>query len=183
MGAFCAGKVQILPGDFDKIKHHMKANPLKAELVPFIPDVLQRGVHLGRIETPNHKRYPAFHYQFREIVTPGKRIKVIVDIGEVGEGLYVYSLNHEGGPTWAGKLKRLREAMERGELTGGGEIKIPGFNDSFEKGVKAPWGRLLPGIFRFTLNQAGKEVNLFILEVTDIATGRRLPEYEDVEAA
>jgi SPP1 gp7 family putative phage head morphogenesis protein len=181
-GASGIRKVQVELGNFKKIKHRMKANPVKAELVAFIPEIIETGQSVGRLEAPNHAKYSAFHTLFKEVETGGKRIKAMLDVGELDDGMYAYNLNHEGAPTWEAKKRYLRETEKRGLLKGGKGTKIPGFDSDFGKRVKAP-SRIKPGMLEDNLQDSGGEVNLFILEVIDIATGRRLPEYEDVEAA
>jgi hypothetical protein len=157
----------------------MRENPVKASLVPHIPEIIETGAYLGRQETPEHKKYPAFHTKFKEVEADGKRIKAMLDVGEKSGGVCVYSLNHEGSPTWEHKKRRLREMEEQGKLSGGAGTKIPGLDTTFVRRGTPLRSVRNPGFFKDNLGDAAGEVNLFILEVVDIATGKRLPEYED----
>jgi hypothetical protein len=179
MGESKPRKVQVIGGTWDEIKSHMRENPVKAELVPHIPEIIESGEYVGRRETPDHDKYQAFRTKFKEVETNGKRVKAMLDVGELNNGLFAYSLNHEGSPTWEDKKRYLREMEAQGEMRGGKGTKMPGFDASFEEGAYTPWTRISPGISEDSIAEGGGNVNLFILEVTDIKTGKRLPEYED----
>jgi hypothetical protein len=55
---------------------------------------------------------------------------------------------------------------------------MPGFDGTFA-GALIPQFRSASGISEESIAEGGGNVNLFILEVTDMKTGKRLPEYED----
>jgi hypothetical protein len=64
---------------------------------------------------------------------------------------------------------------------GGAGTKTPGFDATFEKGGLPPWLQSKSSVSIDSIDSSPEKVNLFILEVTDLATGQRLLEYEDGE--
>jgi hypothetical protein len=181
LGEFGDCKVQVIPANLEELRTHMRQNPVKAVRVSRIPEILETGTFVGRVNAPGHAKYGAFHTMFKEIETDGKRIKAMLDIGEKNNGLFAYSLNHEGAPTWEGKKRRLREMEEQGRLKGGAGTTIPGFDATFVRRVTPLRSQSNPGISKDRIAAPEEGVNLFIAECVDIATGRRLREYEDGE--
>ena len=168
-------KVQIVAGNLGKIENFMRDNPVKAELVPHIPEIIESGEFLGRRETPDHKKYQAFRTKFKEVELNGKRVKTMLDVGELNNGLFAYSLNHEGSPTWEAKNRHL-VAIKK---TKAQDAKMPEFTPPLKRGANPPWSRSASGISGDSIAEGGGEINLFVLEVVDMKTGERLPEYED----
>lgn len=169
------GKVQVVTQNWDEIKHYMAKNPIKAELVAHIPEIIETGDFIGRRETPDHKKYSAFLTKFKEVETNGKRVKAMLDVGESKSGLFAYSLNHEGSPTWESKAKYLKERGPQG----GEDAKIPEFTGLLKRGLLPPSPGEPPVFLEDSIAEGGEKINLYILEVTDLATGERLAEHED----
>jgi hypothetical protein len=172
-------KAQVVGGNWDEFRNHLRDNPIKAELISRIPEIIETGRFIGRLETPEHAKYQAFRTQFKEVETGGKRVKAMLDVGELNNSLFTYSLNHEGSPTWEARKRHMREMEEQGRLKGGTGTKMPSFDERSEEADVPAYFRGSPGISNQSLQQSPEKINLYILEVIDIATGKRMPEYED----
>ena len=63
----------------------------KAECVPFLPEVIATGEHLGTSRSNHHPEFKQFHHFRKQISLPdGTKRKVIVDVGETVSGEFEY---------------------------------------------------------------------------------------------
>lgn len=126
LGELGEKEVHFTGSNLKKIQHNMKMDPVKAELVQHVPDVLKTGKYLGALEAhKDHYPYVSFHYITKGVMTSVGMKEVIVDVGRRKDGVFeysLYSMNHEGFKTFAAKKAQLQKNLPRGNkrATGSG---------------------------------------------------------------
>lgn len=105
-----SGKKQIVSVVFDgkgrkefkKFSGHLREI---LEVLPFVPEVIEKGSYFGRKEAVNHTPQVAFHTKMKNVRVNGIKKTVAVDIGETSStDFHAYNVNTEGN-RWFDKKK------------------------------------------------------------------------------
>lgn len=82
--------------EFKKFSGHLREI---LEVLPFVPEVIEKGSYFGRKEAVNHTPQVAFHTKMKNVRVNGIKKTVAVDIGETSStDFHAYNVNTEGKP-------------------------------------------------------------------------------------
>lgn len=88
--------------EFKKFSGHLREI---LEVLPFVPEVIEKGSYFGRKEAVNHSPQVAFHTKMKNVKVNGIKKTVAVDIGETSSAdFHAYNVNTEGN-RWFDKKK------------------------------------------------------------------------------
>lgn len=96
--------------EFKKFSGHLREI---LEVLPFVPEVIEKGSYYGRKEAANHSPQVAFHTKMKNVKVNGTKKIVAVDIGETSStDFHAYNVNTEGN-RWFDKKKAYFEIEMR----------------------------------------------------------------------
>ena len=93
-----------------KIKFGMGGDPLKAELINRVPDILRTGSYISHGLFKAHPPFVDFHHFGKIVDTSAGKKYAIVDVGERSDGQFEYSVwsfIHEGNKGFANKFRSI----------------------------------------------------------------------------
>jgi len=93
-----------------KIKFGMGSDPLKAELIEHVPDILRSGSYISHGMYKAHPPYVDFHHFGKIVDTSAGKKYTIVDVGERSDGQFEYSVwsfIHEDNKGFANKFRSI----------------------------------------------------------------------------
>jgi hypothetical protein len=111
------GDVQISGKTWGKLKGFLHLDPVKARLIPAIPDVISNGDYIGRFpldkERPDH--IVAFHFFEAPVELDGTVHEVGVSVGEDQHGKLVYNLTRDPQALLEKRKAQILPQLESGE--------------------------------------------------------------------
>lgn len=128
------GEVQLTGRGWKKLKHGLKGDQLKAQLIPAIPDIIKRGEYKGRSESYKERSdgFEYFHRFEADVEIDGKSVLVGVTVGQDRNGRLFYNMNHNPHLLWQkkGKPQSDLRRMARGSEATGAENQSPALDES-----------------------------------------------------
>ena len=100
------GSVRITGIGWNKTKRGIKTDPVKAKLIPAIPDIIKHGeIEPGKYPSRVSKVY-RYHHITAHVQVGNDIYQAGVTIGEDKDGNFYYNLNHDSMSLWAKKKAR-----------------------------------------------------------------------------
>lgn len=118
-------EVHFTGGSWTELKKGMYRDPVKANLVPHLPDIIATGEYAPERPGPQHPDVSVVHTYRKTKDTPEGPKKVVVDVLERKNPEQsqpknqVYSLNREGSPAWEKRQKKSAPLPDPPGQTGG----------------------------------------------------------------
>ncbi|WP_027859253.1 LPD3 domain-containing protein [Marinobacterium jannaschii] len=96
------GEVRITGKGWKKVKAGLRNDPLKAQLIPAIPDIIKHGEYKGRSELYKDRSddIQAFHRFEADVEIGGRRVLAGVTVAQDRHGRLFYNMNHNPHLLW-----------------------------------------------------------------------------------
>ena len=155
------GPIELTGKGLKKSSTGMRNDPLKAKLIPHVPDILRTGEYVGKEDA--YKARPdgtvAFHFFMKDVDVGALSITVGVSAGEDQSRRYFYNVNHSESEGWKRK-------------------KAQGLPGAVVQDLEPSQGGILDATLS-SVGQAAEDINIVILCVINNATGERMRDMED----
>ena len=133
-------KVHFTGGTWKEIKRGIKSDPLKAEMVPHMPDIIATGQYRKRdLHKKRDDRTVAFHEYSKVIQTSQGPREVIVDVAERESAeprFNIYNLTREGGQGYAKRVSHDEKENDVISVSSGSSLIMRDNAVSFDKNIE-----------------------------------------------